>query len=133
MFAVIASPGVSSRRGSRGLGCFAVVNVPNAYRDARFNQAVDRSSGYRTNSILCVPMKDQFGKVIAAVQVINKLPQRLIGRPAQIDEYIHAKEGEKLPFSEADVRLAVVFAGLAGLSIERHYLQAQGSWNIFGD
>ena len=37
------------------------------------------------------------------------------------------------PFSEADVRLAVVFAGLAGLSIERHYLQAQGSWNIFGD
>ena len=70
---------------------------------------------------------------LAAVQVINKLPQRLIGRPAQIDEYIHAKEGEKLPFSEADVRLAVVFAGLAGLSIERHYLQAQGSWNIFGD
>ena len=111
----------------------AVVNVPNAYRDARFNQAVDRSSGYRTNSILCVPMKDQFGKVIAAVQVINKLPQRLLGQAAKIDEYVHSKEGEKLPFSEADVRLAVTFAGLAGLAIERHYLQSNREWSIFGD
>ena len=33
-----------------------VVNIPDAYQDARFNADFDRQSGYRTRSILCMPM-----------------------------------------------------------------------------
>eukprot|EP00949_MAST-11_sp_MAST-11-sp1_P003229 g3229.t1 len=53
-----------------------VVNVPDAYADSRFNRDVDKRTGYRTKSILCVPVKDGTGHgatVIGAVQVINKL------------------------------------------------------------
>jgi signal transduction protein with GAF and PtsI domain len=35
----------------------APVNIPEAYDDPRFNQAVDKQTGYRTKSILCVPMR----------------------------------------------------------------------------
>src|ERR1043166_690594 len=31
------------------------VNIPEAYEDPRFNQDVDRRTGYRTRSILCAP------------------------------------------------------------------------------
>ena len=32
------------------------VNIPDAYVDSRFNRAVDVSTGYRTKSLLCVPI-----------------------------------------------------------------------------
>lgn len=45
--------------------------IPDAYLDERFNQAVDKVTGYRTRSMLCVPLlyRDQ---VIGVVQCINK-------------------------------------------------------------
>ena len=45
--------------------------IPDAYCDPRFNQAVDKVTGYRTRSMLCVPLlyRDQ---VIGVVQCINK-------------------------------------------------------------
>ena len=33
-----------------------VVNIPDAYKDARFSPAFDHKSGYRTRSILCAPV-----------------------------------------------------------------------------
>jgi adenylate cyclase len=49
-----------------------IVNIPDAYLDSRFNQAVDRETGYRTRSILCVPVLDRDGKIIGVTQAINK-------------------------------------------------------------
>jgi signal transduction histidine kinase len=49
-----------------------MVNIADAYQDERFNQDVDRRSGYRTRSILCTPMRDNKGKIIGVVQVLNK-------------------------------------------------------------
>src|SRR6266851_5598154 len=34
-----------------------IVNIPDAYADSRFNQGVDMQTGYRTSTILCVPMR----------------------------------------------------------------------------
>ena len=48
------------------------VNIPDAYADPRFNQDVDKQTGYRTESILCMPVKLKNGKTIAAAQVLNK-------------------------------------------------------------
>ncbi|MCE5334075.1 MAG: SpoIIE family protein phosphatase [Desulfobacteraceae bacterium] len=46
--------------------------IRDAYADERFNQEVDRLTGYRTTSILSVPLKVQ-DRVIGVSQVINKL------------------------------------------------------------
>jgi transcriptional regulator with GAF, ATPase, and Fis domain len=46
--------------------------VDDAYDDPRFNQDVDRKSGYRTRSLICVPLRDAEGKVIGAFQGINR-------------------------------------------------------------
>lgn len=47
-------------------------NIPDAYADARFSREVDVRTGFRTRSILCGPVRSLKGRVIGAVQVINK-------------------------------------------------------------
>lgn len=49
------------------------VNIPDAYADARFNDAIDSRTGYRTQALLCMPIKDSAGEVLGVAQVINKL------------------------------------------------------------
>jgi Nif-specific regulatory protein len=48
-----------------------MLRVDDAYADPRFNQAVDRESGYRTESLLCCPLIDAAGKVVGAIEGIN--------------------------------------------------------------
>lgn len=50
-----------------------LINIPDAYKDSRFNSAIDKKTGYHTKSILCVPARDRLGRVVGAVQVFNKL------------------------------------------------------------
>ncbi|KAI5714515.1 hypothetical protein M8J77_001004 [Diaphorina citri] len=40
--------------------------------DPRFNNEIDRRTGYTTNSILCVPINSYEGEVIGVAQIINK-------------------------------------------------------------
>ena len=48
------------------------VNIPDAYNDPRFNPEVDRKTGYRTRTILCMPMKSKEGRILGVLQVLNK-------------------------------------------------------------
>ena len=48
------------------------VNIPDAYQDSRFNPEVDRRTGYRTQSILCMPVRDDANEITAVLQVLNK-------------------------------------------------------------
>lgn len=48
------------------------VNIRNAYDDPRFSKAVDLSSGYKTNTILAMPLLNQKHEVIGVLQLINK-------------------------------------------------------------
>lgn len=50
------------------------INLPDAHMDPRFNPAMDKETGYRTRSMLCVPMIDSAGVIIGVVQAINKNP-----------------------------------------------------------
>ena len=77
----------------RGVAGFVVktgtlLNVPEPYDDPRFNQAVDRDTGYRTRSILCAPLRARGGRVIGALQVLNKVG----GGPFTADDE-HALDG----------------------------------------
>src|SRR3954447_23632489 len=49
-----------------------IVNIPDAYADQRFQPAVDLKSGYRTRSILSLPMLNAIGGMVGVLQVLNK-------------------------------------------------------------
>ena len=49
------------------------INITDAYNDKRFNPDVDKSTGYKTKTILCMPIKNNNQEIIGAFQVLNKL------------------------------------------------------------
>ncbi len=49
-----------------------LVNIPEAYEDDRFNKDIDIKTGYRTKTILCAPIRNDVGKIIGVLQVLNK-------------------------------------------------------------
>lgn len=49
------------------------LNIVDAYKDPRFNQEVDTKTGYRTKTILCMPITNNNREIIGAFQVINKI------------------------------------------------------------
>ncbi len=46
--------------------------VEDAYADARFYRAVDEATGYRTQQILCVPIKGRRGEILGVLELLNK-------------------------------------------------------------
>jgi len=54
------------------VGTGETLNIPDAYQDPRFNPDADKRTGYLTRNILCMPVFDSSGKLIAATQLINK-------------------------------------------------------------
>src|ERR1043165_1822961 len=74
-----------------------IVNIPDAYADTRFQPAVDHKSGYRTRSILTVPMLGALGGLVGVLQVLNQ------------------QEG---PFTHADEELLLALAAQAAIAIE---------------
>ncbi|KAG1659915.1 Dual 3',5'-cyclic-AMP and -GMP phosphodiesterase 11 [Nymphon striatum] len=49
------------------------LNIPDAYSDERFDPSVDKSTNFRTRSILCMSIKNSANKIIGVSQLINKL------------------------------------------------------------
>eukprot|EP01038_Epipyxis_sp_PR26KG_P008567 gene8567-11577_t len=49
------------------------INIVDAYSDSRFSSSADKASGYRTNTILCMPIKAADGAIVGVLQAINKL------------------------------------------------------------
>jgi len=74
-----------------------IVNIPDAYADQRFQPAVDLKSGYRTHSILAVPMLGALGGLVGVLQVLNK------------------SDG---PFTQPDEELLMALASQAAIAIE---------------
>ena len=73
------------------------VNIRDAYSDARFNSDNDQKSGYRTKSILCMPVYNSQQEIIGVIQVLNKV---------YTDH-----------FTEKDEKLLSAYASLAGISL----------------
>lgn len=47
--------------------------IDDAYQDSRFNQEIDKKTGYRTKAILVIPFRNNEGEIIGAYQAINKM------------------------------------------------------------
>jgi signal transduction histidine kinase/putative methionine-R-sulfoxide reductase with GAF domain len=52
------------------------INLSDAYEDARFDRQWDEQTGFRTRSLLCVPVFDRNLGVIAVIQCLNKQGRR---------------------------------------------------------
>jgi GAF domain-containing protein len=52
-----------------------LLNIRNAYDDARFSPESDRASGYKTRAVIAVPVRDPKGDTVAVLQCINKMPE----------------------------------------------------------
>ncbi|OCT63627.1 hypothetical protein XELAEV_18044725mg [Xenopus laevis] len=50
------------------------VNIPDAYQDRRFSDEIDKLTGYKTKSLLCMPIRSSDGEIIGVAQAINKTP-----------------------------------------------------------
>jgi serine phosphatase RsbU (regulator of sigma subunit)/anti-sigma regulatory factor (Ser/Thr protein kinase) len=50
-----------------------IINVPDPYQDSRFNSTIDKTSGFRTRSLLAVPIIAQGGQFMGVVEVMNKI------------------------------------------------------------
>jgi HD-GYP domain-containing protein (c-di-GMP phosphodiesterase class II) len=50
----------------------APVRIGDAYDDPRFDREVDRATGYRTRTVLAVPMRSTKGEVVGVLQALNR-------------------------------------------------------------
>ena len=48
-----------------------IISVDDAYDDSRFNRSVDEATNFKTRSVMCVPVLNDAGDVVAVVQMIN--------------------------------------------------------------
>jgi adenylate cyclase len=88
----------------------AIINIENAYADPRFNPAVDKTTGYKTNTILCGPVKNLEGEIVGIIQVINK---------------------KKGVFDRQDEELFQAFAYQTAISVENFHLYNKMSGNCW--
>lgn len=66
---------IPKKAGIAGLCCTSakVINIPDAYADSRFNQGVDKKTGFRTQSILAIPMlEDDAARAAMKTDSVNK-------------------------------------------------------------
>ncbi|GIY75050.1 dual 3',5'-cyclic-AMP and -GMP phosphodiesterase 11 [Caerostris darwini] len=52
--------------------CRESLNIPDCYKDIRFNSQVDRTTGYKAHNMLFMPIHETGGEVKAVAQIINK-------------------------------------------------------------
>jgi GAF domain-containing protein len=52
-------------------GSGSIINIPDAYADPRFNQGVDKITGFRTRSIICLPIRSAEDRIIGVIQGVN--------------------------------------------------------------
>jgi phosphoserine phosphatase len=50
----------------------AIINVPDCYADPRFNQAIDKVSGFRTRCMLTLPLIGHDDALVGVLQILNK-------------------------------------------------------------
>lgn len=77
------------------------IHIKNAYTDSRFNKEIDIQTGYTTNNILCMPIRNIKYEIIGVFQVLNKY------------------SGE---FTDSDEDLLLTIGSSAGIALENNIL-----------
>jgi HD-GYP domain-containing protein (c-di-GMP phosphodiesterase class II) len=85
-----------------------ILNIPNAYELSQgvpysFDRQYDEISGYRTQSVLTLPLKTHRGDIVGVLQLINA----------------KRGNGDIIPFTKDDESLTLYFANSAAIALER--------------
>jgi response regulator RpfG family c-di-GMP phosphodiesterase len=65
-----------------------IINDP--YNDDRFDKDIDQKTGYHTNNVLVIPIKNSEDKIIGAYQAVNKLTKEAIFTQKDLDRLLLA-------------------------------------------
>jgi HD-GYP domain-containing protein (c-di-GMP phosphodiesterase class II) len=85
----------------------------------RFSPDSDRKLGYRTTSLLTVPLKNKADEVVGVLQLINRKDRAETMLKSAADFAAHV-----LPFDTQDQAVAAALAGQAGVALENSMLYA---------
>jgi HD-GYP domain-containing protein (c-di-GMP phosphodiesterase class II) len=107
-------------------GYCAVTGEPLVLDDAYFlppdveytiNRSFDERYGYRTKSMLVIPMKDHKEEIIGVLQLINRKRNfdAVLSTPAEVEQQV-------VPYSRRTVELVTALAGQAAVAIENSRL-----------
>ena len=107
-------------------GYCAVTGDPLVIDDAYFlppdveytiNRSFDERYGYRTKSMLVIPMKDHKDEIIGVLQLINRKRnfEAILSTPADVEHQV-------VPYSKRTVELVTALAGQAAVAIENSRL-----------
>jgi HD-GYP domain-containing protein (c-di-GMP phosphodiesterase class II) len=98
------------------------LNLTDVYRlppdvEFSFNPRMDQALGYRTVSVLAIPMVDHTDEIIGVIQVINKKrsPRLKLDTP-------EAAEAEAMAFGTRDQEMVSSLASLAGVALNKALL-----------
>jgi HD-GYP domain-containing protein (c-di-GMP phosphodiesterase class II) len=99
-----------------------VIELADAYRVPKsrpfhFNSSFDQEAGYRTRSLIALPMKNGKGEVLGVLQLINckRNPKTRLTDAASVRRLVH-------PFPERAVRLGLSLASQAAVAYENSRL-----------
>ena len=74
--------------------------IHNPYKDERFNDEIDRKTGFITQSILCAPIKTARGEIIGVVQTLNKREGRFTAEDLDVLEAMATQASVALQSSQ---------------------------------
>ena len=75
-----------------------IVNIENAYEDPRFDKQMDLTTGYKTKTILAVPIYNNRGEIAGVTEMINKHNNQI--------------------FNESDIKMLMAFNVFCGISLD---------------
>ena len=110
LYSTVAT-GVATLRFPAGLGIVGecaetrkLINVPDCYKDPRFNREADQKTGYQTRCLLTVPLVGYDNSLVGVMQVLNK------------------RDGI---FGEEDEQIATALAAQCAVAIKRMQMLAE--------
>lgn len=75
-----------------------IVNITDAYQDSRFNQDVDKATGFKTRTILTVPIYNNRGEIAGVTELINRI--------------------DGSAFDDDDIKMMMAFNVFCGISLD---------------
>jgi HD-GYP domain-containing protein (c-di-GMP phosphodiesterase class II) len=99
-----------------------VVRLEDAYEipeesEFRFNQSFDKQNGYRSKSMMVVPMRDHENAIVGVIQLINRKPEfdLVLTSPTMTEQVVE-------PFTTRDEGVLLSLASQAGVALENKAL-----------
>jgi len=84
-----------------------IMNIADVYESEFFDPTVDQETGYRTRSILSVPIYNNRGEIIGVTEMVNKLDNK--------------------PFTQWDIDVIQIFNVFCGISLENAALYKESN------